>query len=193
MNKIISLYLIFFTIFCSCDDGNLPKQRAFLRIEFPEPKYITQKEIKSPIDFYYNLSAADINVINTKQFSINYPKMNLVVDMSLNKIYKAEDLENNFRDFSLTLETHAKKSNGMFIREYEDLNSEVYAKIFELRGDVATPIQFYLTDSISNFIKGSLNLKFKSKYDSIFPTIQYVKNDILVLVESLKWNQDERQ
>ena len=113
--------------------------------------------------------------------------MNLVVDMSLNKISNAEDLENNFRDFSLTLETHSKKSNGMFVREYEDIDNRVYAKIFEMRGDVASPIQFYLTDSTSNFINGSLNLKFKSKYDSIFPIIQYVKNDILVLVESLNW------
>ena len=187
MNKIISLLLLFFSIFYSCVDSNLPKQSAFLRIEFPEPNYIALKEIKSPVDFYYNLSAADINVINPKQFSLNYPKMNLVVDMSLNKISKAEDLENNFRDFSLTLETHSKKSNGMFVREYEDADNRVFAKIFEMRGDVASPIQFYLTDSTSNFIKGSLNLKFKSKYDSIFPTIQYVKNDILVLVESLNW------
>ena len=188
MNKIISLLLIFFSIFYSCIDSNLPKQSAFLRIEFPEPNYIAPNEIKLPIDFYYNLSAADINVTNSKQFSLNYPKMNLIVDMSLNKITKREDLENNFRDFSLKLETHTKKSNGIFIREYEDLNNRVYAKIFELRGDVASPIQFYLTDSTSNFINGSLNLKFKSKYDSIFPTIQYVKNDILVLVESLNWN-----
>ena len=188
MNKIISLLLIFFSIFYSCVDSNLPKQGAFLRIEFPEPNYIAPNEIKLPIDFYYNLSAAVVNVTNSKQFSLNYPKMNLIVDMSLNKITKREDLENNFRDFSLTLETHSKKSNGIFIREYEDLNNRIYAKIFELRGDVASPIQFYLTDSTSNFINGSLNLKFKSKYDSIFPTIQYVKNDILVLVESLNWN-----
>ena len=188
MNKIISLLLIFFTLFFSCVESNLPKQSAFLRIEFPEPNYIALKEIKIPIDFYYNLSAANINVINPEKFSLNYPKMNLVVDISLNEITKAEDLENKFRDFSLTLETHSKKSNGMFVREYEDVDNRVYAKIFEMRGDVASPIQFYLTDSISNFINGSLNLKFKSKYDSIFPTIQYVKNDILVLVESLNWS-----
>ena len=94
MNKIISLLLIFFSTFYSCVDSNLPKQSAFLRIEFPEPSYIAPNEIKLPIDFYYNLSAADINVINSKQFSLNYPKMNLIVDMSLNKITKREDLEN---------------------------------------------------------------------------------------------------
>ena len=128
MNKIISLLLIFFTTLSSCTEGNLPKQRGFLRIEFPEKNYVALKEIKYPVDFYYNSSAADINVINTKQFSINYPNMNLVVDMSLNKISKEEDLENNFRDFSLTLETHSKKSNGMFVREYEDVITEYMQK-----------------------------------------------------------------
>ena len=116
MNKIISLPLVLFTIFFSCVESNLPKQSAFLRIEFPEPNYIAPNEIKLPIDFYYNLSAADVNAINPNQFSLNYPKMNQVIDMSLGKISKAEDLENNFRDFSLTLETHSKKSNGMFVR-----------------------------------------------------------------------------
>ena len=51
MNKIISLLLIFFSIFYSCVDSNLPKQSAFLRIEFPEPNYIAPNEIKLPIDF----------------------------------------------------------------------------------------------------------------------------------------------
>jgi len=73
------------------------------------------------------------------------------------------------------------------MREYEDLNNRVFSKIYEISGGVASPIQFYITDSTSNFIKGSLNLKFKSNYDSIFPSIQYVKNDIFILVESLNW------
>tara|TARA_S200000501_G_scaffold257359_1_gene241128 strand:+ start:15656 stop:16228 length:573 start_codon:yes stop_codon:yes gene_type:complete len=188
MNKIISFLLIFFTIFFSCIDNNLPKQSAFLRIEFPEPNYIATKEIKLPIDFYYNLSAVDVSVINSKQLSFNYANMKMSIDLFLKKMIETNDLENNFRDFSLILETHSKKSNGIFVREYEDVNNSVYAKIFELRGDVASPIQFYLTDSTSNFIYGSLNLKFKPKYDSIYPTIQYVKNDILVLIESLNWN-----
>ena len=190
MNKIISLLLIFFTLFFSCVESNLPKQSAFLRIEFPEPNYIATKEIKLPIDFYYNLSAVDVSVTNSKQLSFNYANMKMSIDLFLKKMIETNDLENNFRDFSLILETHSKKSNGIFVREYEDVNNSVYAKIFELRGDVASPIQFYLTDSISNFISGSLNLKFKSKYDSIFPTIQYVKNDILFFVESLNWRSE---
>ena len=187
MNKIISLLVVFSVIFFSCNDSSLPKQSAFLRIEFPQPNYLAHKEIKLPVDFYYNSSAIDIKINNNQQFSLDYYKMNFSVDISHNKINKPQDLENSLRDFSLLLDTHSKKSNGVFMREYENSNNIVYAKIFEIRGDVASPIQFYLTDSTSNFINGSLNLKFKPKYDSIFPSIQYVKNDILVFVESLNW------
>ena len=53
MKKIISLLLIFFSIFYSCVDSNLPKQSAFLRIEFPEPNYIAPNEILTAKNINY--------------------------------------------------------------------------------------------------------------------------------------------
>jgi len=187
MNKIISLLVVFSILLCSCSDSNLPKQTAFLRIEFQEPKYFAFKDINHPIKFYYNASATEIKTENPNQLSLIYPKINCSVDLFIQKLNNSKDFDDNFSDFSLLLDTHSKKSNGVFMREYEDLNNRIFSKIYEISGGVASPIQFYITDSTSNFIKGSLNLKFKSNYDSIFPSIQYVKNDIFVLVESLNW------
>ena len=105
-------------------------------------------------------------------------------------IKSSQDLEKKLRDFSMILDTHTKKSNGVILREYDNDNRRIFGKLYEIKGDVASPIQFYLTDSISNFISGSVNLKLKSNYDSIYPSIQYVKNDILVLFESINWNME---
>ena len=88
----------------------------------------------------------------------------------------------------MILDTHTKKSNGVILREYDNDYRRIFGKLYEIKGDVASPIQFYLTDSLSNFVSGSVNLKFKSNYDSIYPSIQYVKNDVLVLFESINWN-----
>ena len=187
MNKIISLLVVFSILLCTCSDSNLPKQTAFLRIDFPEPKYLAFKETNHLFDFYYNASAVEIKTKNSKQLSLLYPKINFSIDLSIQKLNKPKDLEDNFSDFYLLLDTHSKKSNGVFVREYEDLNKRIFSQIYEISGGVASPIQFYITDSTSNFIKGSLNLNFKSNYDSIFPSIQYVKKDVLILVESLNW------
>ena len=188
MNKIISLVLGFLTTFYSCIDSNLPKQSAFLRIEFKEPFYSIHEEIDTPFNFYYNSNSTDLDQIGNNQFQFDYRDLKLSLNLSFYNIKTSQDFEKKVRDFSVILDTHTKKSNGVILREYDNNNRRIFGKLYEIKGDVASPIQFYLTDSISNFISGSVNLKFKSNYDSIYPSIQYVKNDILVLFESINWN-----
>ena len=188
MGKII-ISLSFFTLMIfSCSETNLPKQNGFLRIEFTEPYYSIHEEIDTPFNFYYNSNSTDLDQIGNNQFLFDYRDLSLSLNLSFYNIKTSQDLEKKMRDFSLILDTHTKKSNGVMIREYDNNNKRVFGKLYEIKGDVASPVQFYLTDSLSNFISGSVNLKFKSNYDSIFPSIQYVKNDILVLFESINWN-----
>ena len=188
MGKII-ISLFFFTLITfSCNEPNLPKQNGFLRIEFKEPYYTIHEEIDIPFNFYYNSNYTYIDQIGSDQFLLDYKDLNLSLNLSFYSIKTKLDLEKKSRDFSLILDTHIKKSNGIVLREYDNDVNRMFGKLYEMKGDVASPIQFYLTDSVSNFISGSVNLKFKSNYDSIYPSIQYVKNDILVLFESINWN-----
>ena len=187
MGKII-ISLFFTLIIFSCNKPNLPKQNGFLRIEFKEPYYSIYDETDTSFNFYYNSNSSDLDQIGNNQFLFDYRDLNLSLNLSFYKIKGSQGLEKKSHDFSLILDTHTKKSNGVILRQYDNNNSKIFGKLYEIKGDVASPIQFYLTDSVSNFISGSVNLKFKSNYDSIFPSIQYVKNDILVLFESINWN-----
>ncbi len=188
MGKIIISLLFFTLIIFSCNEPNLPKQNGFLRIEFKEPYYSNHEEIDTPFNFYYNSNSTDLDQIGNNQFLFDYRDLNLSLNLSFYNIKTSQDIEKKVRDFYVILDTHTKKSNGVILREYDNHNKRIFGKLYEIKGDVASPVQFYLTDSLSNFISGSVNLKFKSNYDSIFPSIQYVKNDILVLFESINWN-----
>ena len=188
MGKIIISLLFFTLIIFSCNEPNLPKQNGFLRIEFKEPYYSIYEEIDTPFNFYYNSNSTHLNQIDSEILLFDYNDLNLSFKLSYYNINSKYDLEKKSRDFSLILDTHTKKSNGVILGEYDNNNRRIFGKLYEIKGDVASPIQFYLTDSLSNFISGSVNLKFKSNYDSIFPSIQYVKNDIIVLFESINWN-----
>ena len=190
MGKIIISLFFFTLIIFSCDKPNLPKQNGFLRIEFKEPYYSIYEETDTSFNFYYNSNSTDLEQIGNNQFLFEYSDLNLSLNLSFYNIKSSQDLGRKARDFSLILDTHTKKSNGVVLREYDNDNRRVFGKLYEIKGDVASPIQFYLTDSLSSFISGSVNLKFKSNYDSIFPSIQYVKNDILVLFESINWNME---
>ncbi len=183
-NIICSLYFLF-TFFSCENNSSLPKQDAYLRIEFNEPNYLIYKSQNSKINFLYNARSSSLKPTSARTINLDYKKLGMSLDLSFDKLNDETELINYLRDFNLLLDAHTKRSNGFLIKEFENRNYSTYGKLYELRGDVASPIQFFLTDSINNFIHGSLNMIVKSKYDSIYPSVQYIKNDILVFFESI--------
>ena len=59
--------------------------------------------------------------------------------------------------------------------------------ISELSGEVPSQFQFYVTDSTKHFLRGALYFRTATKNDSLAPVIQYVKRDILQMVNTLEW------
>lgn len=184
-------FIYFFTLFFTCENNfNLPKPDAYLRIEFNEPKYLNYEDLNSQIDFYYNSSSSSINKISSKSINLNYENLGMSLDLSFNKLSSENEVINYITDFNLLLDTHTKRSNGFLVKEFENVEYSTFGKIYEFKGDVASPIQFFITDSLNNFIQGVVNKEISSKYDSIYPSIQYIKNDILVFFESINLNKN---
>ena len=184
-------FIYFFGLVFSCENNfNLPKPDAYLRIEFNEPKYLNYEDVNSQIDFYYNSSSSSINQISSKSINLNYENLGMSLDLSFNKLSSENEVINYITDFNLLLDTHTKQSNGFLVKEFENVEYSTFGKIYEFKGDVASPIQFFITDSLNNFIQGVVNKEISSKYDSIYPSIQYIKNDILVFFESINLNKN---
>lgn len=68
-----------------------------------------------------------------------------------------------------------KKSNG------------VSGMIYEIEGPTATPFQFYLTDSLHHFLRGALYFNSHIDQDSLKPYYDFVKEDIIEMVNSFNW------
>jgi gliding motility-associated lipoprotein GldD len=66
-------------------------------------------------------------------------------------------------------------------------SKKVYGTFFELQGNVATPFQFYLTDSLTKFVNGVVYFNTPPNYDSLKPSLQYLKTDLLKMVNSFEW------
>ena len=59
---------------------------------------------------------------------------------------------------------------------------------YMINGNAATQAEFYTTDSIKHFLNGALYFEAKSNFDSIYPAVVYLRNDMRVLMETLQWN-----
>ena len=189
------VYILVF-LFCSCKNVELPKPNAYLRLDYPSPTYKeivlgtnnATIELNTASTLFTNIkSITNANSVISK--SISYPLINAEIKLeyyNLNKSNKLNDRLKYLNDFT---SIHLKKSsNSPQIQEFTNQNKKVYASIINIKGDVTSPTQFYATDSVNNLIIGILNLKSKTKYDSVLPALDYIKTDIYHLIESVEWS-----
>jgi gliding motility-associated lipoprotein GldD len=192
MNLKLVFFLVLIFIFNSCDNVQLPKPKAFLSLDYPLPKY---KEVRVGDNVLLKINGSktfqkDLMKSNSrlsKKITYNLIKADLKLDY-----YSLND-ENNIKDRLKSLEhitsIHLKKSSQPpKVQEYINLHKNVYASIININGDVISPYQFYATDSLNHLLIGILNLKSKTKYDSVLPALDYIKKDIYHLIESIKWS-----
>ena len=63
--------------------------------------------------------------------------------------------------------------------------------MYNLQGPVASPIQFFATDSCEHFLRGSLYLYHSPNPDSLQPSLAHIEKDIVHLIETLAWNETQ--
>jgi gliding motility-associated lipoprotein GldD len=63
------------------------------------------------------------------------------------------------------------------------------ATVIELSGEVPSPMQFITTDTTTHFLRGAVYLNTATENDSLAPVIEYVKADVLHLLNTLQWRK----
>jgi gliding motility-associated lipoprotein GldD len=59
--------------------------------------------------------------------------------------------------------------------------------LYEIGGNAASNAQFFLTDSVRHYIRGSLYFSNAPNEDSLAPVIRFVKADMMRLADSFRW------
>ncbi len=181
------------TILMSCGDNYVPKPKAYLRLDYPKANYV-KTEVEIPFSFEVNTLATRISKVNvdatTKSYGLNigYPGLKGTIFLT----YKAvngdkKNLAGFLRDARKFTEKHMQKADE--IPEYPYINNEekVYGSFIEVKGNVASPAQFYVTDSVNHFLTGSLYFYARPNYDSILPAADYLQKDIKHLMATIEW------
>ena len=83
---------------------------------------------------------------------------------------------------------HLQVADEISERMYENTQQNLYGMFYDLKGNVASQSQFYVTDSTQHFISGALYFETKPNYDSILPAINYIQKDLMHFIETLRWN-----
>ena len=175
----------------SCDrqPNPLPKPRGYFRIDLPEKAYVKVDTIEK-----YSFECPEYAYITHDRYSPNEKNwVNIEMPLFKGSIHLThKPVDGNLADYLEDVHTmvtkHLQKANG--VRDSLIFNEEhnVYGLFIEMDGKgVATPMQFYLTDSTRNFVRGALYFNFKPDNDSMQPVINFIREDIDHLINTFEW------
>lgn len=177
-----SLLFVLVLIVNSCKEEVLPKPKAMLRLEYEEGE---KRNFET--DFYqFQLNQqADVKLGQNASLTVDYPAMKGSIFITYMPV--DENLEKLLSDAQKLSYEHVVKADNIIEQPFINEQDRVYGMYYEIGGNAASQAQFYVTDSTSHFLTGSLYFYAKPNYDSIYPAAIYLQKDIRQIMESLKW------
>lgn len=196
MKTSLYLILIFFIFSCKQEPVFTPKPRMYPRIVYPERNYIPFDKSYCNLTFLYPDYAGieqdtlffDEKPVNPCWFDVEFVPFNGRLHCSYYPINSKEDLEDLIEDAFTFAEKHDIKANYRAETQLSGSNG-TGGILFEIDGPVASPIQFFLTDSTHNFIRGSLYFNNKVNPDSMAAVHDFVTDDIKKMIETLEFKE----
>lgn len=181
--------VLMFLIVGSCKHDYYPKPRGYFRIGLPEKNYI-RFDTSYPYSFEYPDYAKTVvdDDPNTESYWINivFPQFKGKIHISYKKINN--NLAEYLEDSRTLVLKHIPKASSIANKQYENPEQRVFGLTYDISGtEVASPYQFYLTDSVKNFIRGALYFKTVPNNDSLAPVIKFIEADISHMIETFKW------
>ncbi|GLB53933.1 gliding motility lipoprotein GldD [Neptunitalea chrysea] len=167
----------------SCED-TLPKPNAMLRLEYPTAKYETY--YKDGCGYVFDKN--DYSYVKEKNgcsVDLVYPEMKGTIYLSYRTVNG--DIKKILTDVQKLTYEHVVKADNIIEQPYVNPEKRKFGMFYEVDGNAASQSQFYLTDSVSHFIMGSIYFDSRPNYDSILPAAVYLKDDVRRIMESLEW------
>lgn len=173
----------------SCREEYTPKPRGYFRISFQDKSYHKLDSAALPYRFdlpdYSKVLPDHDRLSEPFWINLKIPAHKAEVNISYKKV--DNNLAKLTEDSRTLAYKHSIKADAINERIFINPEKKVYGTIYQIEGNAASPLQFYLTDSTRNFLRGALYIREVPNIDSLRPVIDYLTPDIIRLIETTEW------
>jgi gliding motility-associated lipoprotein GldD len=210
MKRQSSIYVIVATVLAalamaSCKPKALPepKPMGYFRIDLPDHKYKpldaseTSPDKQADIVVFppftceqsvYATSTLEVQPDHCLWMNLTYPELNASLRFTCITVKNADSLRNLMIREDKMVKFHYQMADDVQYSVIKDPEAHIWGQAYEIYGkEVATPFQFWLTDSVHNFVRATLYFDSAPNNDSLQPVIQYLKEDAMHLINTFAW------
>ena len=175
---------------CSSAPDFTPKPKGYNRIDLPPHRYRLLGPGR-PYSFEYSQYAKVLRdssyLAQPDWLNICYPQLHANVQITYTNVVRNRQLYDKMME-------DARKLTGKHQIKATSIEEKILrtphgmrASVFELEGEVPSQFQFYTTDSTRHFFRAALYFRTATANDSLAPVIEYVKYDMMRLLNSLQY------
>lgn len=186
----ILIVICFTSMVWSCGEAMIPRPYGYYRVDLPAHTYRTIDTLDLPyrFDLPNNAKLISRKSVGEKYWiDIFYPAL----DASLYCSYKAVNgnLIDLTEDSRKIVYKHSIRADGIAEKVFDHPEKNVHGILYDLSGNTASSLQFILTDSTRHFFRGALYFNNVPNKDSIAPMAEYVREDVIRMMESFEWKK----
>ena len=179
-----------FLLCLSCEPSYVPKPKGYPRMELPDAHYQCLPDT-FPYVFEYSLHA-DIRpdsswMAEPYWIHIYYPTLRASLQLTYKAIHHRPQLLKEYLEDTYRLVAKHQIKAYSIEEQQISLPQGGVVSIINLTGDVPTPFQFHITDSVDHFLRGALYFRTATRNDSLAPAIQYLRADLMHLLGTFQW------
>ncbi|HEY8402701.1 MAG TPA: gliding motility lipoprotein GldD [Cytophagaceae bacterium] len=180
----------------SCQGDFTPKPKGYNRIDLPEHAYQPLNE-PHPYFFEYSKYAKVLDdtsyIAEPHWIDLYYPEFRSNIQITYKNVRDdKKEFDKLINDAHKLTSKHNIKAYAIDEGVIKTPNGNI-ATVFELQGQVPSQFQFYITDSTDHFLRGAVYFRTATKNDSLAPIIEFMKRDVMHMLNTLKWVDKEKK
>nr|WKN38797.1 gliding motility lipoprotein GldD [Tunicatimonas sp. TK19036] len=174
----------------ACSSDYVPKPKGYNRIDLPSHQYVSLPDTL-PYDFEYSKQALlyPDTTYDAERYWLNiyYPEFVANIQLTYKPVNHNDTLLQTMLEDAYRLTANHQIKAASIEESILGTPSGKKALVAELSGEVPSQFQFYITDSTEHFLRGALYFRTATQNDSLAPIIEYIKMDMIHLLNTLDW------
>ncbi len=183
--------VILLTGFIACQRKYTPKPDGYFRID-PYPELFQQVTLEgSTGNLAFEIPQGtetslrnDSTLQQVQWFNVRFPRYRATLYCSYHPL--RDNLDRLMAESRELVYRQSIRPEAVTAGTYEDSERAIYATLYNLSAESATPLQFVVTDSTHYLLRGALYFDEPGKSDSIAPVINHLSDHIIHLIESIE-------
>lgn len=192
-NNNIYRFLFLWMTIMACNSGYTIRPRGYYKIEFPPHQYQLFDQPGYPYSFEYPVYGKIVKDTtffedkpeNPYWINIDFPRFNGKIYISYKEIGKNDFSKLVDDAFKLTYK-HTYKATAIN-DSLMHTPAGITGIFFRVGGNAATAQQFFLTDSVTHFLRGALYFNATPNVDSLSVVNDFLETDMKHLINTLRW------